>query len=204
MPLRRSLPVVAAVLLCVLCGALGAPWWRAAEEKSSSSVTAPMIGGPFTLTAVDGSVVTERTYRGKIELIYFGYTYCPDACPTTLNNIAEALSELGSAADHIQGLFITIDSQRDTKEVLADYVRAFDPRIVGLTGTPTQIAEAATAYGVYYAPYKVEGAPDGYAMDHTSVVFVMNEAGRFVATFTPDTPPAQMAERLRKLITKTS
>jgi protein SCO1/2 len=163
-----------------------------------------MIGGPFTLTAADGSAVTERTYLGKIELIYFGYTYCPDACPTTLNNIAEALSELGSAADRIQTLFITIDPQRDTREVLADYVRAFDAHIVGLTGTPAQIAEAAKAYGVYYAPYKVEDAPDGYAMDHTSVVFVMNEAGRFVATFTPDTPPAQMADRLGKLIAKTS
>ncbi|HTZ79964.1 MAG TPA: SCO family protein [Stellaceae bacterium] len=199
-----ALPIVAA--LCLLGVAFAAMWWREGREMldSASKVTMPAIGGPFTLTATDGSKVTDQTYRGKIELIYFGYTYCPDACPTALNEIAGALAALGPSAERVQPLFITIDPARDTPKVLADYVRAFDPRIVGLTGTPDEIAAAANAYRVYYAPYKSADAPDGYLMDHTSIVYVMNEQGRFVASFTHETTADQMAERLRKLIAKTS
>ena len=196
-----------AVAFAALLGVLGfwlAKPWQGAGTRESAALQAPSIGGPFTLTATDGSTVTDETYRGKIMLAYFGYTSCPDACPTALNDIAEALAELGPLADRIQPLFITIDPERDTREVLANYVRAFDPRIVGLTGTPEQIAAAAKAYGVYYAPYKTADAPDGYLMDHTSVVFVMNEAHRFVASFTQDTPATQMADRLRRLIAMTS
>ncbi len=185
---------------------LGIAEWRssAIPHMSVAAFQAPAIGGPFVLTATDGSTVTDATYRGKILLVYFGYTTCPDACPTTLNSIAATLAELGPLAHHIQPLFVTIDPERDTREVLASYVKAFDPRIVGLTGTPDQIAAAARAYGVYYAPYKTADAPNGYLMDHTSVVFVMNEEHRFVASFTQDTPATQMADRLRKLVAKTS
>jgi len=193
-----------AVVVCLLAIAVAAAWWGMKPEKPAPVVSMPAIGGPFTLTAADGQQVTDRTYRGKIMLVYFGYTDCPDACPTALNEIAGALAELGPRAERVQALFITVDPQRDTPEVLANYVKSFDPRIVGLTGTPEQIAAAAKAYRVYYAPYKSAGAPDGYLMDHTSVVYVMNEEGRFVATFTQETPAAQMADRLGKLLDKTS
>ena len=202
---RTSLYAVAFAGLLGLFGLWPTGPWRGDGPRDGNvALQAPSIGGPFTLTATDGSTVTDETYRGKILLVYFGYTFCPDACPTTLNDIAAALAELGPLADRVQPLFITIDPKRDTREVLANYVKAFDPRIVGLTGTPEQITAAAKAYGVYYAPYKTADAPDGYLMDHTSVVFVMNEAHRFVASFTQDTPAAQMAERLRKLIATTS
>jgi len=202
---RYSLYAAAvAALLGVLGFWLMEPWQGTGPRDAGAALQVPAIGGPFALTATDGSTVTGETYRGKIMLVYFGYTSCPDACPTTLNDIAGALAELGPLADRIEPLFITVDPKRDTREVLANYVRAFDPRIVGLTGTPEQIAAAAKAYGVYYAPYKTADVPDGYLMDHTSVVFVMDEAHRFVASFTQDTPAAQMAERLRKLIAKTS
>ena len=197
-----------AAALAVLLGVFGfwltEPWRGPGPRHGSATFQAPAIGGPFTLTATDGSTVTDETYRGKIMLVYFGYTFCPDACPTTLNAVAEALAELGPLADRIQPLFITIDPRRDTRAVLATYVKSFDPRVVGLTGTPEQIAAAAKSYGVYYAPYKTADGPDGYLMDHTSVVFVMNEEGRFVASFTQDTPATQMADRLRKLVAKTS
>jgi len=196
---------LAFAVLLGICGFWAAEWWRhAVPSDGGTAFQAPDIGGPFALTAADGSTVTDETYRGKILLVYFGYTTCPDSCPTTLNSIAAALAELGPLADRIQPIFVTIDPQRDTREVLATYVQAFDPRIVGLTGTPDQIAAAAKAYRVYYHPYKTADAPDGYLMNHTSVVFVMNKQHRFVATFTQDTPPAQMADRLRKLIAKTS
>lgn len=205
--MRFRSPLYAAeigVVVCLLAIAVASAWWGTKPDKPPAVVTTPAIGGPFTLTAADGSTVTDRTYRGKIMLVYFGYTDCPDACPTALNEIAGALTELGPLASHIQPLFVTIDPQRDTREVLASYVKSFDPRIVGLTGTPAQISAAAKAYRVYYAPHKTADAPDGYLMDHTSVVYVMNEEGRFVASFTQETPAAQMAERLRKLVAKIS
>jgi protein SCO1 len=202
---RRPLRALAIAALVGLFGIwLGVAWWGVGWRGRGDAVQLPAIGGPFTLTATDGSTVTDRTYRGKIMLIYFGYTYCPDACPTALNEIASALDELGPLADRVQPLFITVDPQRDTRDVLANYVTAFDARIVGLTGTPEQIAAAAKAYRVYYHRYETADAPDGYLMDHNSVIYVMNEEGRFVASFTHETPAAQMAERLRRLIAKTS
>ncbi len=159
------------------------------------------IGGPYTLQASDGTAITEKTYRGKWQLVYFGYTLCPDACPTALNEIAGALQQLGPLADKVQPLFITVDPARDTPKVLGEYVKAFDPRIVGLTGTPDEIAAAARAYRVYYAKVADKDAPEGYLMDHSSVIYVMRPGdGRFVATFTNETTADQMAERLKKLI----
>ena len=159
------------------------------------------IGGPYTLEASDGKTATDKTYRDKWQLIYFGYTLCPDACPTALNEIAGALQKLGPLADKVQPIFITVDPARDTPKVMGEYVKAFDPRIVGLTGTPDQIAAAARAYRVYYAKVADKDAPDGYLMDHSSVIYVLRPGdGRFVATFTHETTADQMAERLKKFI----
>ena len=101
------------------------------------------IGGPFTLSTPDGTTVTDQTYRGKWLLVYFGYTFCPNSCPTTLLEVATALEKLGLDAAQVQPLFITVDPQRDTPKVMQQYTQSFDPRIVGLTGTPQQIAAAA-------------------------------------------------------------
>jgi protein SCO1 len=159
------------------------------------------IGGPFTLEASDGSTVTDKTYRDKWQLVYFGYTFCPDACPTALNEIAGTLEKLGPLADKVQPLFITVDPERDTPQVLSDYVKAFDPRIRGLTGTPDEIAAAAREYRVYYAKVADKDAPGGYLMDHSSVIYVMRPGdGRFVASFTGDMTADQMAARLKKFI----
>jgi protein SCO1/2 len=172
--------------------------WPGGGEGGIASVA---IGGPFSLTAPDGKTVTDQTYRDRWQLIYFGYTLCPDACPTTLNDIAGALEKLGPLADEVQPIFITVDPARDTQKVMGDYVKAFDPRIVGLTGSPDAVAGAARAYRVYFAKVPDKDAPDGYLMDHSSVIYVMRPGdGRFVATFTTDTPADQMAERLKKLI----
>ena len=205
--MRFRSPLYAAeigVVVCLLAIAVVAAWWGVKPEKPGPPITLPAIGGSFTLTAADGREVTDQSFRGKIMLVYFGYTACPDACPTALNELAGALADLGPLADRVQPLFITVDPARDTRDVLAEYVRAFDPRILGLTGTPEQIAAAARAYGVSYAPVKTADTPDGYLVDHTSEVFVMDEEGRFVATFTPETPAAKMAERLGRLIARTS
>jgi len=131
----------------------------------------------FALTATDGTAVADQTYRGKWLIVYFGYTYCPDVCPTTLMEIAGALNALGPRADMAQGLFITVDPQRDTAVVLNDYLKSFDPRFVGLTGTHAEIAAAARAFHVFY---ERNDTNDGsYLFDHSAYIYLVDPDGRF-------------------------
>lgn len=170
---------------------------RAVHNVVSSGSAA--IGGPFTLISTGGKAVTDQTYRGKWMLIYFGYTFCPDACPTALTNMSIALQTLREEADPIRPLFITIDPKRDTAAALGEYLKSFDPRIEGLTGTEAQTAAIAKAYRVFAEPQKAEG--DGsYLVDHSSYVYLMDPDGKFVDVLEGETPPAQMAEWLRKSI----
>jgi protein SCO1 len=143
------------------------------------SAASPNIGGPFKLTdANTGKTVTDRTYRGKTMVIYFGYTYCPDACPTALNNIAQAMAKLGPAAKNAAPLFISIDPARDTPKLMANYVAAFDPRIQGLVGDAATTAKVAKEFGVYYERHN---EPDGsYLMDHSSLIYVIGGTGKFL------------------------
>jgi protein SCO1 len=156
------------------------------------------IGGPFTLVDGDGRTVTDRAFRGKWMLVYFGYTHCPDACPTALQDMANALDLLGDKRQDVAILFITIDPERDTQKVMKDYVAAFEAPIAALTGTPEQIAAAARAYRVYYR--KHPEADGGYSMDHSSIIYVMDKQGRFAANFTHETPPETIATRLKALM----
>lgn len=162
-----------------------------------------VIGGPFTLEAGDGRVVTDRTYRAKWQLIYFGYTLCPDACPTALNNIAGALKRLGPLANDVQPIFITIDPARDTPKVVTAYAKAFDDRFVGLTGTPAEIADAARNFRVFYAKVPAKDAPDGYLMDHSSEIYLMRPRDfAFVTVFDGATSADQLAAGLRQFIAR--
>jgi protein SCO1/2 len=156
------------------------------------------IGAHFSLTTANGSAVTERSYRGKWLLVYFGYTFCPDACPTALSAIAAALERLGPLADRVQPLFVTVDPERDTPAVVADYVRAFDPRIIGLIGTPEQTAAAAREFRVYYVARKL--GDDEYAIDHSSFLYLINPQGEFVRLLTGDLPGHSLADALRPLL----
>ena len=197
---RRS-TLIAAFALALLV--LGGAWLtialttNRAPEHSSSSVA---IGGPFTLVAADGKTVTDQTYRGKWLLVYFGYTYCPDACPTALNNISVALAKLGSDANKFQPLFITVDPKRDTPAVMADYLKSFDPRIVGLTGSQAQTDNAAKAYRVYVAPQKSDG--EDYFVDHSAYLYLMSPRGKFVNVIAGDVPGDQMANTMRAMIAR--
>lgn len=157
------------------------------------------IGGPFTLVADSGRTVTDHTYRGKWLLVFFGYTHCPDVCPATLSTIAAALRQLGPEAAQVQPLFITVDPTRDTPQVLKNYVRAFDPRIVGLTGTADQIAAVAHAYKVYFSPDESAQERD-YQLDHSAFVYLMSPQGKFVQLFGGATSNDKIAARLRQLI----
>jgi protein SCO1 len=165
---------------------------------AAGTLLASAIGGPFRLVDQNGKTVTDADLKGKWSLIYFGYTHCPDACPTALNDISIALDDLGSQRNEVRPVFITVDPERDTPEVLKSYVTAFDAPILALSGTPEQIAQAAKDYRVYYAKHPEAGGD--YSMDHSSVIYVMDPQGRFTASFTQENSPEEIAERLKKLL----
>jgi len=160
------------------------------------------IGGTFTLTAADGRTVTDQTYRGKWMMIYFGYTFCPDACPTALSNMSIALQKLGTEANKLQPLFITVDPKRDSRETMAAYLQSFDPRIVGLVGTQAQTNAVAKTYRVYFERHEDGG--DNYLVDHSAYFYIMGPDGKFVDVIEGATPGDQMADKLRQLINKPS
>jgi protein SCO1 len=164
----------------------------------AGTVLGSAIGGPFSLVDQDGKTVTNTALEGKWLLVYFGYTHCPDTCPTTLNDIAVALHDLGAQRDQVRPVFITIDPARDTPQVMKDYMTAFDAPILALTGTAAEVAQAAKNYRVYYAKHSEAGGD--YSMDHSSLIYVMDPKGRFTATFTGEDPPEQIAERLKRLL----
>ncbi len=161
----------------------------------------PTIGGPFTLVDQNGKTVTAADFRGRFMLVYFGYTYCPDVCPTTLTTMADALDLLDGDGENVVPVFITVDPERDTPEHLKMYVNYFHPRLVGLTGTSDMVAAAAKAYRVYYAKAHQEGAAeDDYLVDHLSFVFLMGPDGAFRAHFENGTGAEAMAERIREYL----
>lgn len=169
------------------------------QESGSSTAT---IGGPFTLVDTSGRTVTDQTFHGKWMLIYFGYTYCPDACPTTLTNMGIALQKLGPEAARIAPMFITVDPERDTVKAMAEYLKSFDPRIVGLTGSEAQTAAVAKAYHVYVAPRKSDG--DDYLVDHSAYIYLMSPQGKFATVIAGNIAGDRMAETLRKELARPS
>lgn len=157
------------------------------------------VGGPFALIDHTGTARTEQDFRGKLLLVYFGFTYCPDVCPADLQNIGLALDQLGAAGDRVQPLFVTLDPERDTPAHLADYVPAFHPRLIGLTGDDAAIRAAADAYKVYYAKVTNEGSND-YTVDHTAFIYLMGPDGKYLGFFPPGTGAERIAEMLRQQI----
>lgn len=165
--------------------------------KAATSGTAA-IGGPFTLVATNGEAVTDQTYRGKWVLIYFGYTFCPDVCPTALSNMSAALEKLGPDAGKLQPVFITVDPERDTRDVLAEYLKSFDPRIVGLTGTQVQIDSVVKEYRIYVAQQKSEAGDKDYLISHSGYVYLMSPKGVFVNVIQGSEDGEEIAVWLRK------
>lgn len=187
--------IVGVVLAALLIGT-GAFLWMTGANPAKS-----MIGGPFALVSGEGKAVTDKDFRGKYMLIYFGYTFCPDVCPTSLNTLSDALDRLGPVADRIQPLFITVDPKRDDQEAVARYAAAFGTRIIGLTGSQEQIDTAAKAYRVYYREHRTGPGPNDYSMDHSSILYLMAPDGSFVAPIRAEQPPGDIANTLRKLVT---
>jgi cytochrome oxidase Cu insertion factor (SCO1/SenC/PrrC family) len=185
---------VVAALLCV--GAAGYAGYRAFTPGEAPQIA---IGGPFSLVDGSGRAVTDQNFRGRWMLVYFGYTHCPDACPTTLNTLAEAMDALGPVKQKaIVPVFISVDPDRDTPAIMQDYVKSFGPEFVGLTGSQQQVGGAEHAYRVYAAKHPTSNGD--YDMDHSSIVYVMNPEGQFVTSLSADAKPDAIAQQLETLM----
>ena len=165
----------------------------------SPKVLAPVqIGGPFRLTDQNGKAITDQDLKGKPFLVFFGFTHCPDVCPTTLFDVSEVLRSLGPDADRTAALFITVDPERDSAAALKDYLGSFDPHLRGLTGDAAALATVAKEYRVYYKKVPLDGGD--YTMDHTAIVYLMDKDGRFVSPFNLKRKPEVAAAELRKYL----
>jgi protein SCO1/2 len=168
--------------------------WLAWAPKGASP---SLIGGPFALTDGSGATVTDRTLRGRPFLVYFGYTHCPDTCPTELARISDVLAAMGDKA--VPALFITVDPERDTPKVMQDYAGSFGPHVIGLSGSPQAIGAVEKAYRVFARKGKVDS--DGsYSMDHSSIVYLMDKTGSFVEALNLDRPPQKTAEEVERYL----
>jgi protein SCO1/2 len=206
-----SLPVIGVMLaaLAVIAVASWVTWsWIANGSNGPGSPSGAMrtgadMGGPFELVDHTGKTVTDKNFHGKFVLLYFGYGFCPDVCPTELANIATAMDILGPKSQKVTPVFITVDPERDTPEFLMDYVKNFHPRMVGLTGTPENIAAVAKAYKVYYAKSR-KSAGEDYLMDHTSYVYLLGPDGNFLAIYRGQTDPEEIASSVEAFIAETA
>jgi len=194
---------VAAISVATFAGLLGGQYAsRFAKEPQQQVVEEEggvLIGGPFTLTDQRGNTITEADLRGHWSVLYFGYTYCPDVCPVTLQNVTLALEQLGRRASRIVPYFISIDPWRDTQEIMAEYAAYFHPSLVALTGTPAQVAEAAASFRVYYSPTS-KPETDDYTVDHTSILYLMAPDGSYVSHFSHATAVEEIATRLAEVL----
>ncbi|SNB67843.1 protein SCO1/2 [Arboricoccus pini] len=198
--MRSRLFLAGLISLAVVSAALATVIVQRADKQANVVTGQALIGGPFTLTADDGRRVTERDFADRYKLVYFGYTYCPDICPLGLQTISQALDDLPPAeAANIVPLFITVDPGRDTPSVMRDYVRAFHPSLIGLTGSQQDIDAVTRAYRVYVH----KGTPDkdgNYSVDHSGFTYLMSPSGEYLAHFGHDVSAEQMARSLQQLI----
>lgn len=156
------------------------------------------VGGPFTLVGTDGQRVTEADFAGKARAMFFGFTNCPDVCPTTLAEAGSWLEALGPDADKLAVVFVTVDPERDTPAAMKDYLSSFDPRIIGLSGTPDEVAAVVKSNRVYARKVELEGG--GYTMDHSAAVLLFDKDGRFTGTVDYQAPADQAVAKLKRLV----
>lgn len=191
----RPLVVFAAFAGSLLVGLLVVLWLLGGMR----GVTAPAsIGGPFQLTDQSGQTVTEKDLRGKPSLIFFGFTHCPDVCPTSLFEMSEVLRAMGKDADRVNAYFVSVDPERDTPSAMKDYLSSFDPHLKGLTGSAEATAKMITTYRVYAK--KVPLKDGDYTMDHTALIYLMDRDGKFVSPFNLKRTPEAAAEDLRRYL----
>ena len=198
LPSRPKLIVAAIMIIAAFAvAALALTQWPAKGPIGSGTA---LIGGPFTMINQKGETVTDKNFEGRYTIYFFGYTFCPDVCPTELQVLTAALKELGSDAAKITPVFVTIDPERDTPKIIGEYVANFDPRFVGLSGTPEQLAVMARAFHVYYKKETDPKNAQNYDMDHPSILYLMGPDGKFAKHFPYTTDAKALALELKKVL----
>ncbi|SDH27421.1 protein SCO1/2 [Bradyrhizobium sp. Rc2d] len=193
--IARPLVIATAFAASLIVGLLVMFWAMGGVSKVAQPAA---IGGPFQLTDQNGKAVTDKTLKGKPTLIFFGYTHCPDVCPTSLFEISEVLRAMGKEADKVNAIFISVDPERDTPAAMKDYLTSFDPHLEGLSGDPAEVAKVITSYRVYAK--KVPTKDGDYTMDHTALVYLMDRDGRFVSPFNLKRSPEESATELKRYL----
>jgi len=192
---RRPLVIATAFAASLVVGLL-LMFWAMGGVRNIAQPAA--IGGPFQLTDQHGKTVTDKSLKGKPTLIFFGYTHCPDVCPTSLFELSEVLRAMGGDADRVNAYFISVDPERDTPAVMKDYLSSFDPHLEGLSGDPAETAKVLTSYRVYAK--KIPGKDGDYTMDHTALIYLMDRDGRFVSPFNLKRSPEEAAADLKRYL----
>jgi len=191
----RPLVIATAFAASLVVGLLIVFWAMGGVSKVAQPAA---IGGPFQLTDQNGKAVTEKNLKGKPTLIFFGYTHCPDVCPTSLFEMSEVLRAMGKDADKVNAVFISVDPERDTPATMKDYLSSFDPHLEGLSGDPAETAKVITSYRVYAK--KVPTKDGDYTMDHTALIYLMDRDGRFVSPFNLKRSPEEAATELKRYL----
>jgi protein SCO1/2 len=191
----RPLVIATAFAASLILGLLIVFWAMGGVSKVAQPAA---IGGPFQLTDQNGKAVTDKNLKGKPTLIFFGYTHCPDVCPTSLFEISEVLRAMGKDADKVNAVFISVDPERDTQAAMKDYLSSFDPHLEGLSGDPAETAKVITSYRVYAK--KVPTKDGDYTMDHTALIYLMDRDGRFVSPFNLKRTPEEAAVDLKRYL----
>jgi cytochrome oxidase Cu insertion factor (SCO1/SenC/PrrC family) len=191
--------VVFGMTILLLALGLGSYALWSSRNSATGNGTA-LVGGPFTMVNQNGETVTEKSFLGRPMIMFFGFTFCPDICPTELQVMAQAIDQLGEAGKSIQPVFVSIDPARDTPSVVKAYVANFGPQFVGLTGTPEQVDHIASTYRVFYQKQENKADPQAYLMDHSSIIYIMGADGKFLKHFAYTTDATSLAEGLRKVL----
>jgi len=191
----RPLVIATAFAASLIVGLLILFWTMGGVSKVAQPAA---IGGPFQLTDQNGKAVTDKSLKGKPTLIFFGYTHCPDVCPTSLFEISEVLRAMGKDADKVNAIFISVDPERDTPATMKDYLSSFDPHLQGLSGAPAETAKVISSYRVYAK--KVPTKDGDYTMDHTALIYRMDREGRFVSPFNLKRTPEEAAADLKRYL----
>jgi protein SCO1/2 len=190
--IRYAIWAAIVIALAVIAGTF---YW---QQAGGAKLAGPLIGGPFTLTDQHGATVTEAALKGHPSALFFGYTYCPDVCPTTLLDMSNYLKQLGPDGDKLKVYFVTVDPERDTEAQMANYLSLFDPRITGLTGSPPAVEQMLKAYRIYWK--KIPDGSGGYSMDHSASVYLLDRNGDLTSTLDYQEKPDVALAKLKKLI----
>jgi protein SCO1/2 len=187
------------LLILLLVAVIGGRYAMLGSDGGAAAPAEVRLGGPFTMTDHKGQKVTEANYKGKLQIFYFGYTFCPDVCPTGLQTISSALDLLGEKAKEVTPIFITVDPARDNVTQMASYVANFHPSLVGLTGTDEQTAAITRSFRAYAAKAKSDD-PENYSVDHSALYYLMNREGKYLMHFGHGIAPKEMAEGIKKYL----